>query len=287
MKLPLGVAINLKGRKYELALTLVETEDKNYLHGEIYVPSDYPNTALVDKLLENMTEDIPSFGSIHIAFDSPSMNENDFCLNKSYLPWRNWKKKPTLGHLAGFYINMQKYGAVDIALPEEKAAMRGLGKKMLCAMLSHAVARGIVKDADNAFLLAEADGGKSVEQDVAKYQQSSTAENLQTLVKKYPHAALQWIKIYVDYEEWEDIAEILSRIEQNGKLIEYYMREYGFELYQNGYSTAALIGAPVSTLIVSCDGVVPKEGGSRKKPKSNRKVSRKRPKSSRKRRSRH
>jgi hypothetical protein len=244
------------GRTWPLEAVLALNERATSLTAEVRLPATYPGTPWATALRKGARTSVVVLAHMSISLGYPvdSVRQGR-CLTREFFPWRGREfddVQPQLLKLNAFYVDGAKsvglHGNVD-----ERAAMRGLGKLMLCATLQHIVDSGLVSDPRTAFLIAEADGGVADEKRVAELKAMSNDALWLYALKRFPFAVAKYlIDRGVNAAAVDPLAEYVAAVEANARLIDYYVRTYGFSLAQDGPSMAALITVPLNTALRHC-----------------------------------
>ena len=241
------------GKRYPLYLTYDDTTSRTSISSQILLSRDYPNTALAKAL--RITQPVVARAMISFGQTGSTMNTS-FCMNRHYFPWKNFDDTDAVEivFLNAFYVNANDYKYQNISSTEEKTAFRGLGKFMLCQLMQYAISQKRIRDMKLTYVVAEADGGNPDAGRVAELSRLSQDSQWLLLLKRYPFATIKYLLDSGKYgkDTNEPLPEYISRVEENSRLIDYYMKTYGFRLLQDGASTGALIGVPVTTLMDHC-----------------------------------
>lgn len=154
--------------------------------------------------------------------------------------------------LHGFYIIPRLYNIVTTN--EEDSILSGLGKRAICAVIPY-IAENLHINHDNTLILLEASGGQVTtledQRRVSNYVDIGRIGILNIYANQYSEAFRIDFDDLVTYSD-QDLATSLVELENNEKLITYYIKTYGF-LPLTHISMGTLMGTLLSTFVNYCN----------------------------------
>jgi hypothetical protein len=230
------------------------------------VPDDYPDTPLAVWCKE---KEYGCFAKLRMTI----MSRAEFVakrrlshLYQAYYPWAETAAAvAAVLFLHSFYV----HSAIDEVGDErvqrgERAMLRGIGKRMLCYAVRTMIDRHhLTASIDNVYVAAEASGARArdVAESAAEFAQSIGDEDeeggdtavtiekiIYTLYMTYPTELMTHISNPKSMSA-DEYAYMLYSTMANTKLVDYYTRTYGFELWQQSISACALIGVTARKLL--------------------------------------
>ena len=248
-------SIILNNISYQLYSIITINKVNNSMSCIIPVPDHYPNTPFV-KLMKQTGNKKLIFANLFISFGlTTEYMDKEFSLHKQFFPWRHGDDLfYEFVFLHSLYVEMNNTPEYILAtLPEERIIFKGLGKLLLCETVKYALRDKFIVNPQKCYIFAEADGGYPNISQMSLYEQLPIEKQVLLLFNDYPFAIVKYLMDKSLNYQVDELPSYISRCEENGKLIEYYKREYGFELIQDGYSPAALIATEMTLFINKCN----------------------------------
>jgi hypothetical protein len=140
--------------------------------------------------------------------------------------------------------------------PEEKLMLSGLGKKFICTGISYIV-NYFDLNPDNTLILLQASGGTvTTDLDKLRSQEYLTLDRnsiLKIYQDKYPED-FNSVSILFDKYSNADLADALVALENNERLIQYYIDGFGFQPL-NYISMETMMGTILSIFLTNCNKI--------------------------------
>lgn len=201
--------INMKSIDYtKYFKTNIEIIFKKGIYLNIPFPSNYPNTEFRKK-------------NVYIAYIDAVID----IINKNL-------------YIDSFYVNSNKTNNI---YEEEKKLCKGLGKKMLCYLISYILEKKYLTENDNVRLLV-VNPHFCDEKKLEKYKNMSE-EEVNNFFIKFPNAINKYIETFIENKNnynitFEDKIKIICRyVEGQKNLIKYY-EKYGFVIDTENYKNS-------------------------------------------------
>jgi hypothetical protein len=176
----------------------------------------------------------------------------------------SYKTKRNTMTLHMFYVHSVHS---DYATADEKRAVKGLGKRMLCHVLSMLLARKSITQ--DTILSLEASGGRFDDDMVSCVMQMFTKAEVEEFLADFPTTidnivedmGIEWKAI-----PWRDKAELKCMYDENQKLVRYY-KTYGLHALSVDKSTRDVTYEPmhgtVRDILSSCEASADAVSGGR------------------------
>lgn len=227
-----------------------DTEAGNLLNATISLPST--NTPYMNELRELHHQNLANL----------ELAKQPRFLYQSNKPSRDKALKVLKGEkpglfLEGFYVGermgqkalRQKNPILkDVRNAEEKKALSGLGKEMLCTVLAEVITNYPELVEEDTWFALTAAGGRCPSGGTLPETKDYTREQALKLMEDRNYRVLMKS---LDKMSKEELLFELCRIEDNLKLVNYYRDTYGLEQFGQPGSSV-LMGAPLSTVLKRC-----------------------------------
>lgn len=221
------------------------------------IPDDYPITVFAQYCFE---EHEGCFAHLEISLTNASKFMARMGSNYYEFPWKGRRNVDPddiqVLFLHEFYVHSQDEKGSKLANLNEKQMMKGVGKRMLCTAVQNFAED--IEDVSNTYIVAEADGYRN---DIAaelrmKYHNMNDKDLLMFLFTKFPselQMKISWMEFPLDVNNIrDDLLNMISNTEANSLLVDYYMKTYGFSIWQKSVSTGCLLGTDLETILQKC-----------------------------------
>lgn len=221
----IGYSINPFGHTaYELECSFKISKSEGIVtyQMDIYFPEDYPDTKLKHYL--NTVRGINEIFHLLITVKSSRIN------------------------IKTFYVRPAQYSTYS--LPSEKLGVRGMGKRLLCIALRNIAKEYIDLPIEDIIIQLDAGGGDYPYDD---FMDKMTVEEAFEFLEDYPET-YDGVETELENEEINEIQVIKYAFDvmENMKLVNYYHREYGFDVDNKENGLFVQMSAPLSRVLSKC-----------------------------------
>lgn len=200
---------------------------------EIPFPENYPPTTFY---LYQQRQVFPVLARIQFSFPSTIYVNEDVKVEDTMV-------------IHAFYVYTHPSARQEeiMVSPVEHTLTKGLGKRLLCTAVHHALSSGLVSR--NGSIHLEASGGKCIQEDVTRFMETWSEGEMDRLITQ-----LQF-KDYLPIEEMgntvEEKAHALCHYLENQKLVSYY-KQYGLQPIDQSDPYYTTMNGKISSILNTC-----------------------------------